>query len=260
MKTMIYRIGLYLTVLLLAGCVSTSSSIMDQKKDVKKAELTYVQIGYSHIREGNYQAAKRPFDRALEINNDSAGAYMGLAIVYAYEDEPALAEKNFQLAIRYDDTPESRFQYAVWMYNVHDYTKAHAEFTKVVRDTTYTKRAEAFDILGLLELRFDNPDKAIVAFRKAITLDRQLVSSYLNLANTYLSIDDSVMAYDAYKGFANLVRIQQAVQSAQTLWLGTQLAQLNDDKGAVAVYSSQLFERFPNSKEYAAYKEWKESH
>ena len=259
MNIRILRISLYLTVLLLAGCVSTSSSIMDQKKDIKKAELTYVQIGYSHIKEGNYQSAKRPFDRALEINKNSAGAFMGLAIVYAYEDEPALAEKYFETAIRYDETPESRFQYAVWRYNVRDYVKAHSELTKVVKDTTYAKRAESYDIIGLLELRLEHPENAIVAFRKAITLNRQMVSSYLNLANTYLSIDDSVMAYDAYKGFANLVRIQVASQSAQTLWLGTQLAQLNNDKAAVAIYSSQLETQFPNSKELEAYKEWKET-
>jgi len=259
MAKVIQRLSLLACALLVVGCVSTSSSVMDQKKDLRKAELTYVQIGYSHIKEGNYQSAKRPFERALEINKNSAGAFMGLAIVYAYEDEPELAEKNFGLAIRYDESPESRFQYAVWRYNVGDYDQAHEEFTQVVVDPTYAKRAQAYDILGLLELRMNKPDEAIKSFRKAITLSRQFASAYLNLSNAYMTIDDPVMAYDAYNGFTNLVRIGLANHSASTLWLGTQLAQLNADRGAVAVLSGQLIEKFPNSKEAEAYKAWKET-
>lgn len=259
MITVLQRIVLIAVALFVVGCVSTSSSIMDQKKDLKKAELTYVQIGYSHIKEGNYQSAKRPFERALEINKNSSGAFMGLAIVYAYEDEPELAEKNFALAIRYDDTPESRFQYAVWRYNVGDFKQAHVEFTKVVEDPTYEKRAESYDILGLLELRLEQPTAAIKSFRKAITLNRQFASAYLNLTNAYMTINDPVMAYDAYNGFANLVRIGLTAQSPSTLWLGTQLAQLNADKGAVAVLGAQLIDKFPDSKEAKAYRAWKET-
>lgn len=259
MVTVWQRMILMAATLLIVGCVSTSSSVMDQKKDLNKAELTYVQIGYSHIKESNYQSAKRPFERALEINKNSAGAFLGLAIVYAYEDEPELAEKNFALAIRHDDTPESRFQYAVWRYNVGDYKQAHNEFSKVVEDTTYEKRAESYDILGLLELRLQQPTAAIKSFRKAITLNRQFVSAYLNLTNAYMTIDDTVMAYDAYNGYAKLVRIGLTVQTANTLWLGTQLAELNADKGAVAVLSAQLIDKFPNSKEAEAYRAWKET-
>jgi len=256
----VIRSGIVLAaVLILAGCVSTSTSVLDKKKDLSKAEETYVQIGYSHFQEQNFPSAKKAFERAIELNSSSAGALMGLAIIYAAEEEPELAEKKFTQAIRNDPTQEARFQYAIWKYNIGDYKKAFSEMSKVAKDTSYVKRANAQDIVGLLSMRMEKYDEAISSFRKAITLNRQMVPSYINLANAYMRIDDPVMAYDAYKGFVKLVQIELAVQSAGTLWLGVQLAFLNDDMNASFSYGMQLKELFPESPETDFYLDWKES-
>jgi len=256
----IIKAGLSLVAgLIITGCVSTSTSVLDKKKDLVKAEETYVQIGYSHVQEQNFPSAKLAFERALELNSSSAGALMGLGIIYAREDEPALAEKKFSLAIKNDPTQEARFQYAIWKYNLGDYQKAYSEMSRVAKDTSYLKRANAHDIVGLLEMRMNKFDDAIVSFRKAITLNRQMVPSYINLANAYMRTDDPVMAYDAYNGFIKLVQIDLASQGPGTLWLGSQLSFLNNDMNASFSYGMQLKELFPDSTEAKLYLEWKES-
>lgn len=260
MKVVLVKTGLMLlTIFWLAGCVTTTTSSMVKKKDLSKAELTYIQIGYAHISEQNLQAAKSSFDRALTLNKSSAGALMGMGIIFAAEEEPALAEKYFSSAIRSDKTPESRFQYAIWRYNVQDYKKAYSQMGKVVTDTSYFKRAEAYDILGLLALRLDKPANAITYFKKAITLNRQQINSYINLSNAYMTQDEPVKAYEAYNGFAKLVRIDFAIQSSTTLWLGTQLAFLNGDVNAASSYGLQLKELFPESREAQLFLDWQES-
>lgn len=248
-----------LLVLLLAGCVSTTTSQMSKKKDLVKAEKTYVQIGFNHISEQNYPAAKRAFERALAIDDTSAGSLMGLGIIFGSEDEPALAEKKFAAAIRYDESQESRFQYAIWRYNEQDYKKAYSSMLKVTKDTSFVRRASAYDILGLLALRMEKPQDAIVSFKKAITLNKQLVNSYINLSNTYMAQNEPSMAYDTYMGFTKLVQLNLANQSPKTLWLGIQLASLNNDKNAASSYGLQLKEIYPDSEETKIYLNWKKT-
>jgi len=244
--------------LALTACVTTTNSPLEKKKDLSKAETTYVQIAYAHLAQGNVQEAKRAVNRALEINKNSAGALIGLGLVYSAEDEPKLAEKEFKSAIRYDDTEEARYQYATFLYNQGRYDASYKQMKTVTEDTNYKRRAQAFDILGLVTLRLERPSEASRHFNKAITLNRQLASAYINLANAHVSLEDNVKAYDAYQGFAKLAKLNLAAHNAATLWMGVQLAHVNEDIDAEGSYSLQLKNLYPKSKEYQAYVEWRQ--
>ena len=246
-----------LIVLFLTSCVTTTTSDLTKEKDLSKAEKTYVEIGYRQVQQNNLQQAKASFGKALDINSKSAGAYMGLAVVYGMEHEPVLAEKNFHKAIRYDTTQESHFQYATWLYNQKRFEDAVDQLEITVKDTLYARRPQAFDILGICNLRIGKTDTAIGNFKKAIVLNQQFVSPRINLANVYAAQKDYVKAYDAYNGFVGLVKAGLSKQNAATLWLGIQLADLNKDSNAAASYSLQLENLFPDSQEYQAYKKWK---
>ncbi|WP_428239773.1 hypothetical protein [Gynuella sp.] len=246
-----------LIVLLMTSCVTTTTSDLTKEKDLSKAESAYVEIGYRQAQQNSFQQAKVSFGKALDINSKSAGAYMGLAVVYGQEHEPELAEKNFNKAIRYDTTQESRFQYATWLYNEQRFKESIRQMEVVADDTLYVKRPQAFDILGITNLRVGNAQEAIQNFKKSIVLNQQFVSPRINLANVYASEKDFVKAYEAYNGFVGLVKINLAKQTSATLWLGIQLANVNKDTNAEASYSLQLEQLFPDSREYQAYRMWK---
>lgn len=249
---------LFVMTLALAGCVTTTTNDpLAKKKDLDKAEETYIQIAYAHISRRNYQDAKRPLNRALEINDQSAGAYIGLALVYAAEDEPKLAEDNFKKAIRYDQTPEARFQYASWLYNTGELKDSYKQMERVTEDADYVRRYQAFEILGIISMRLGEPEDAAEQFQKTITLNRQQASAYVNLAQAYVALGDETRAYRSYQGFARLVRIDLAEQTPSTLWLGVQLAHLNNDLDSESSYALQLQSLYPNSREYLAFQNWK---
>ena len=249
-------IGVLITTLLMSGCITTTVSRYDNKKDLTKAEHTYVQIGYGYFEQGNLQEAKKSLTKALDINEKSGGAHLGLARIYDRELEYKLAESHFQKALRYDDTTEAHFQYGVYLYNRGDLKSAYRELNKVLKDTLYIRRPVVFEYQGVIATRLDEMDEAIGFYKRAIVLNPMLANTHIGLANIYFNRKEYVAAYGYYNGFVGLVRSQLTRHSASTLWLGIQLADQNKDANALSSLELQLRNQFPKSTEYQQYKEW----
>ncbi len=242
--------------LFLAGCITTTTSSIDAKKDLQKAELTYVQIGYGYFERGQLQEAKKALIKALDINSKSAGAHMGLARVYERELEFKLADDHFQKALRYEETTEGHFQYGVYLYNRGDLKSAYKELNKVLKDTVYVRRPVAFEYQGVISTRLDKIDEAITYYRRAIALNPMMANSHIGLTNIYFNRQDFATSYSYFNGFVGLVRAQLARHTASTLWLGIQLADINNDKNSLSSLVLQLKNQFSTSNEYKLYIEW----
>ncbi len=251
------KLSLLLLSLLLVGCITTTISPYDDKKDLAKAEQTYVQIGYGYFEQGNMQEAKRALTKALDINAKSAGAHMGLARVYDRELEYDLADHHFKKALQYEETTEGHFQFGVYLYNRGDLKGAYREFKDVLKDTIYVRRARAFEYQGVVANRLEKTDEAIGYFKRAVTLNPMLANSHIGLTNIYFAQQDYVAAYKQYNEFVGLVRAQLSRHSAATLWLGIQLADMAGDSNAVSSLILQLRNQFADSAEYQHYLKWK---
>lgn len=247
-----------LVSVLLAGCVTTTSSRLDDQRDLDQAVQTYIQIGYRHFENNQLYQAKQALNEALSLDDRAAGAYLGLARVFDVERELELAEQNFQLAIRYSDDAEPQFQYGVFLYNEGRYEPARDHFLAVTDDAFYQRRAQSFEYLALSERRLGNNPAASAAYRRTLTLDTQRGSAWLGLADLLYDEQDLTSAFDAYQAFLQLVESAQEQQSAGSLWLGVQLADLNDQPELAAQLGGQLTRRFANSEQYQLYQGWRE--
>lgn len=244
--------------LVLSACVSTKTSPYGQKKDLAKAEQTYIQIGYEYFEKGRTQEAKKALVKALDLNSKSAGAHLGLARVYERELEYDLADDHFQYALRYERTTEIQFQYGVYQYNRGELKKAYRLFDKVLDDTLYVRRALAFEYQAIVSTRLERQEEAKSHYRKALALNTIMPNSHLGLARLYKMEGDTVTAYQHYQGFVGLVRAQLVRHSPATLWLGIQLADSNNDTNAIASFSLQLRNRFKDSPEYQEFLAWQQ--
>lgn len=242
----------------LSGCVTTTTSRYDAKKDLEKAVLTYTQIGYGYFQQGSNGEAKRALDQAIDIDPKASGAHLGLARVYEQEGEYELADDHFQKAIRYGGDTEVRFQYGAYLYNRADFEGAFIQFKKTLEDTSYVRRAQTFEYQGLVATRLGDIETAVFSYERAIRLNKMMANSYLGLTNIYFEQEDYATAYRHYRGFSSLVRAQLSRHTASTLWTGIQLASLMSDEDGVYSYTLQLRNQFPKSAEYARYLEWKE--
>lgn len=259
MKLIVKYVFLAVIALVAAGCVTTKTGPYEDKKDLDKAEKTYIQIGYGYFQKGDLLKSKENLMNALDINSQSAGAHMGLARVYERELEFELSDDHFRKAIKYNGGTEAHFQYAVYLYNRGNLEASIDEFDTVLKDTLYARRAQAFDFKGLVANRLGMKEEAILAYQKAIVLNPSMSSSYLSLAAIYKEQEDYARAYRTYNGFVRLVRAKLARQNASTLWLGIQLAHEQDDSDAYASYALQLKNQYSKTKEYAQFMDWQKS-
>lgn len=243
--------------LTLSACVTTSTGPFDGKKDLAKAELTHVQIGYKFFEKENFQEAKKSLITALEINPKSAGAHLGLARVYERELEFELAEDHFKKAIRYNPESEYYFQYGAFLYNRAEYKDAFKQFKKVLENTVYVRRAQTFELQGFVAEKLEDSDTALNMFHRAIAVNPMLASSYVALTRIYFDREDYASASIQYKGFVNLVRAKVTRQNASTVWLGLQVARMANDQDSLSSLELQMKNQFAGSPEYQEYIAWK---
>ncbi|EAR08538.1 type IV pilus biogenesis/stability protein PilW [Reinekea blandensis] len=241
----------------LTGCITTTISPYDDKKDLEKAEQTYIQIGYDYFQKGNMLEAKKALTRALDLNSRSSGAHLGLARVFERELEYDLADDHFGKALRYSDDTEIMFQYGVYLYNRGEYKDSYRQFRDVLKDTLYVRRAQAFEYQAVVSARLAKTEEAIEYYQRAIALNKMMSNSYLGLARIYHNRDDYRLAYNYYTGFLDLVRSQLSRHNAASLWLGIQLASELGDANVLSSLELQLRNRFSDSNEYQLYQAWK---
>lgn len=249
--------GLLLALTMLSGCITTTISPYEDKKDLEKAEQTYIQIGYDYFQKGNLLESKKALTRALELNSRSSGAHLGLARVFERELEYDLADDHFRKALRYSDDTEIMFQYAVYLYNRGEFKDSYREFEDVLKDTLYVRRAQAFEYQAVVSTRLSKTEEAIEYYQRAIALNRMMSNSYLGLARIYHNREDYRLAYSHYTGFLELVRAQLSRHTAASLWLGIQLSSEMGDENVLSSLELQLRNRFSNSNEYQLYQSWK---
>lgn len=243
------RVGLLtLVMLILAGCVTTSTS-SPQQVDLDKAEKTHVQAGLAYLRQDDRESARRHFEKALELNKRSAGAYNGLAYLYWSEQNLERAESFFRKALSLQpDFSRASNNYGSFLYSQMRYEEAEKYFKKVTEDYRYDSRHLALLNLGRTELKLGKSDAALASFRQAIGINRRVAAPYLELAELYFDAKNYPLARQHFDQYSQL-----AGQTSRSLWLGIRLEQIYGDKDKKASYALALKNLYPDSAEYLEY-------
>ncbi len=250
MHSMIAKgIATALALVLLAGCVTTTSGGGNVKVDKDKALNTHIQLGLSYIRNRNLDLARHHFIKAFDINPNAEGAHNGRALLYQLEGEPALAEKHFKKALDIDPAfTQARNNYGSFLYQNKRYPEAYRAFELAAADLEYSRRAIALLSLGRTALKLNKLDKAEAAFSQALVLQPRLAPAMAELAE----INFNKKAYaDAKKYLEQYASISR--QSPRTLWLGIRLERIFGNRDKEASYALALKNLHPYSKEYLEY-------
>lgn len=248
-------VGLAL-VLLMAGCSSNTTQNGMQRASPEAALEAYTQLGLQYLRAGDTVSAKDALQRALEIDDDYAGIYNGLALVFQVEQEFDLAEENFRKAVSLEsDSAIYHNNFGAFLYARGRYEEACVEIARATEDPFYPQRAQSFENLGRCYRMIGRPDAAQHAFERSLRLGPNRPLALLELAELHLKAGRLVEAQRYYDQFSALIDLRQVEHSAQSLWLGIQLARINGDSTRAATYSLLLKNLYPQSPEYALFKE-----
>lgn len=243
--------GALLSAMLLAACVTeTHHSVYSKEVTKDSAIQSHVDASMEYLRKGDTENAIRHLSSARAIDKKSPVVNNGLALAFQMSGEKELAEKHYKEALRSDSRMTSaRNNYAVFLYGEERYAEACKQMRKVMDDSLYEGRADAFQNLGQCELRLGNLEAAEEAFERAIALSRMQTPALLELANINLQQGDYTAAQNYYKTYR-----MAGQQSARSLYIGIKLADYFDDEDERASYALALKNMYPHSEEYIRYK------
>ncbi|MFU8814231.1 MAG: type IV pilus biogenesis/stability protein PilW [Pseudomonadales bacterium] len=243
---MMRRCSAALVLLLLAGCVteSTGGRVPAPKEVQLRAHLD---LARGYLEQGDLARSRDPLERALQIDPRSPEALTLNGFFYQRQNEPELAERHYRRALQIDSRHALTLNnYGTFLFTQGRYDEALVLLRRLAQDPEYRERAQAFENLGLTELRVGNSAQAKSAFERALSFNGRLPRSHLELAQLAFAAGDHATADSHYEAFRSLAR-----QTPASLCLGIRLAQAAGDDNSRASYEIALKNLHPDSAEAA---------
>lgn len=236
-------------LLILVGCVQTTYP-KNKKIDKQKALESYVSLGMAYLERNDRDLSRRNFEKALEIDNDSAEAHGGMGLLYELNGEVELAEKSFKRALRKNGSiTQIKVNYGTFLYRQKRYEEAYELFEESAKDLTFSDRALVLSYVGQAAVRLKNTVRAKSAFEHSLNIDNNLPESIIELAELSYSIQDYAATKNYLDRYAKLSK-----STPQSLWLGIRMERIFGNKDKESSYALALRNLYPYSKEYLEYK------
>ncbi len=238
--------------LLMSACTSVKEAQRQAKVD--DAVSAHVHAAIVYLQQDDPNNAKRHLSDALKLRPHNAQVQHGLALLYRYLREPVKEEKHLKKALEYNpDFSPARNNYGLLLYSQQRYDEAVVQFRKAASDLNNPSSGLAWANLGRCYEKMGLEDKEINAFSKAVRLNSARPSVYLKLVDAFMERGD----YGKAQLYYHQYKKRQNPQRPEGLWLGIQLATHTHDMDARASYELALENLYPSSKQYKAWKEWK---
>jgi len=233
--------GLLLVLTLPVACV-TESTGPSPAADAERVQAQ-LDLARGYMEENNFGQARRPLNRALKIDPRNVEAHVLLGVVNQAEGDLDLAEDSFRDALRADpDDPQALNNYGSFLYGQGRYEEAVKPLRRLVDNPSYPARSQAYENLGIAELRLGERERAREAFRRALSLNFRQPRSSLELAMLAFEDGDHRLAQRYYDDFRGLAR-----QNARSLCLGLRLGRALDNADQVASYELALRNLYADS-------------
>ncbi|MCZ6641523.1 MAG: type IV pilus biogenesis/stability protein PilW [Gammaproteobacteria bacterium] len=239
------NVSVVLLLVFLTGCVTEiTGGLPPPAEDIirLKAQLD---LARGYFDSEDWSRARPPLNRALAIDPRSVETHVLLAILSEREAEPEIAERLLEKALNIDPNhPQALNNYGTFLYSHGRFEEALVPLRRLVSNPEYHMRAQAFENLGLTELKVGTEDAAKAAFLRALRLNFRQFRSSLELADIAYSEGNFDSARSYYDGFKSMAR-----QNPRSLCLGIKLGHELGEVDQVASYAMTLKNLYPGSRE-----------
>lgn len=228
---------------LLSGCVTTTTGPTPAPVDQRVQARLDLARGY--IENGEFDRARPALDRALKLDPRSVEANVLMGLLNESQFDYDLAERHYKAALAAAPrNPQALNNYASFLFAQQRYDESVQLLRLLVEDSDYRARSQAYENLGLAELKVGEVEQAEAAFNHALRLNLAQTRSSLELADLAYTQGDYVAAADYYDTFRTRAR-----QTPRSLCLGMKLAHATGDVDQVASYGLALKNLFPDAPE-----------
>jgi type IV pilus assembly protein PilF len=248
-RTLLRGVALSCTiVLLLGGCMTTDSH---SKGTTPQRLQAYLDLARGYLEQRDYVHARPPLEQALKVDPTSAEAHVLMATVNLAEGDKHLAEREYKEALRYE--PRNAMvqnNYGSFLFAEGKYKEAAEHLKVAAEDPKYARRAQAYENLGLTQLKLAKPTDAEQSFLHALMLNAMQPRSAFELAEIYFANGDFVKSKQYFESYNSMAR-----PTSRSLWLGIRLSRVVGDQDQLASLALALKNLFPDSPEYRLYQD-----
>ncbi|WP_079419435.1 type IV pilus biogenesis/stability protein PilW [Thiomonas intermedia] len=243
--------------LLLGGCATQTQRAADmgsgaaltpQQSDVLKRVQLRLELAEGYYQRGQFQVALEEVNKALADKSDYVPAYTMRALIYTALNDSAKADANYREALRLaPDNPDALHNYGWFLCQQRRYPDSFAQFNKALSIQNYRYPVRSYLALGVCQYRAGDWAASEGTLKKGFALDPGNPALSTNLA---VVLDRMGKAKEALFYIARVNSGTYA--SAQSLWVGILIARKAGNAADVALWTNQIEQRFPDSREAIA--------
>lgn len=234
-----------MVMLVLTGCISSTTGTAPIEADeADAAELNY-QLGARYFQNGKYELARDRLILSIELGPKNGIAYSTLGRTYEALDNTRLAREAYENSIRVEPRNfEVQNAYAVFACNQREYVKAEKHFAKAAGHRENDNAEVTLTNAGVCMLQKPDYAAAEAFFRQALDRKKNFADALLQLCLLKYQQED----YLASRAFLQRFMVSNRT-TAGILFLGAQIEEKLGDRRAREDYVNQLLRDFPTSAE-----------
>lgn len=248
----------------LSGCAVSEAQRLDaltspEPDALRVRAMRRLSLATAYYEQGQNDVAQQEVRAALQIDPDFAEAYGLLGLIHQRDNATDLARQSFETAVQLASASPRPAELAAVLHNQawflcqhQRFDEAQAQFQRALAQPTYRQHAKTWLALGACQLQAGHTDLARRSWQATLQLEPNHPIARYQLA---LLAWQASQPEEARSILAPLNNSPQA--SANSLWLGLQIARalsLVQEQQALAL---QLTQRFPQSAEAQAWAQQK---
>lgn len=243
-------------ILTLAGCASNQApgsqgelaTASDQTEAQRRAQIR-LQLAIGYYTQNQLPVALDEIKQALAIDPNLSDAFGMRGLIYMDMGETALAEDNFQRAIKLaPNNPDLANNYGWFLCRNGREKESIAYFEKAINNAAYQSPARALNNAGACSLKLQDMAGAERYLNRAFQFDPANLDTNTNMAKLYYARGDYQRARFYIRRVTKTERF-----SPNILWTAIRIERKLGDRIAETSLATQLRRRYPNSQEYALY-------
>ena len=225
----------------LSGCVTEVTGGLPAPASQEERVQAQLSLARGYIEQREFTRARIPLQKALKADPNHVEALVLNGLLLGAENEYELAEKHYLRALKIEPRhAQALNNYGSFLYARGRYQEAADVLKRLVKDTGYRARAQAFENLGFAQLQVGDDLAAGAAFKRAIELNFRQPRSSLELAHLALKEGDLKNAESHLTTFKAYSK-----PNARSLCFEVQLANLTNNKDQAASASLALRNFYP---------------
>ena len=232
-------------LVLLAGCVSTTSGPPEPEPDREDAAEFNYQLGVRYYRNGNYELARDRLLLSLDFDPRRSVTWTTLALTYEALENQRLAEDAYERAVKASPRSfDAQNAYAVYLCRQQKYDAAARYFDRAASAEENDNAEITLTNAGVCMVQKPDLVKAEAFFRQALDARANHPEALLQLALLKFQKADHMSARAFLQRY-----LTRAVPTPAILFLGVQIEdELGDDR-AKREFEDRLIREFPTSPE-----------